>query len=69
MKTLCRAFTVVAVQAPGDGDERQNMLKNIVTKTGGRIISNELELRYLTPSDLGSAQQVVINSDRTTIVP
>jgi len=60
---------VVAVQAPGYGDERQKMLKNIVTKTGGRVISNELELRYLTPGDLGAAQQVVIDSGHTTIVP
>jgi chaperonin GroEL len=60
---------VVAVQAPSYGDERQNMLKNIVTKTGGRVVSNDMDLRYLTPSDLGVAQRVMIDSGRTTIVP
>lgn len=69
MNTLRHTLKVVAVQAPGYGVEQQTRLKNIAMKTGSRVISNELELRYLTPSDLVSAQQVVIDSNRTTIMP
>lgn len=63
-------FTVVAVKAPGYGDNRKEMLQDIATLTGGTYISSDLgyELKDTTMEMLGHARQVKITKDTTTIV-
>ncbi len=57
-----------AVKAPGFGDRRKEMLKDIATLTGGKVISEELGLKLenVTLSDLGRAQRVTMDKDTTT---
>jgi chaperonin GroEL len=64
------AFTVVAVKAPGFGDRRKEMLKDIATLTGATVISEELGLKLdkVTPDLLGQAKTVKITKEETTIV-
>ena len=59
-----------AVKAPGFGDRRKEMLEDIATLTGGRVISEEagFKLENAMASDLGSAKRVTIDKDNTTIV-
>jgi chaperonin GroEL len=59
-----------AVKAPGFGDRRKEMLKDIATLTGGQVISEELGLKLenVTISDLGRAKRVQLDKDNTTIV-
>ncbi len=59
-----------AVKAPGFGDRRKEMLKDIATLTGGQVVSEELgiKLENVTLSDLGRAKRVQIDKDNTTIV-
>jgi chaperonin GroEL len=61
---------VSAVKAPGFGDRRKEMLKDIATLTGGTVISDELgrKLESITVADLGTARRVVSDKDNTTIV-
>src|SRR5690606_26207040 len=61
---------VAAVKAPGFGDRRKAMLGDIATVTGGRVISDEvgLKLENVTLDMLGSARQVKVTKDETTIV-
>jgi chaperonin GroEL len=63
-------FTSVAVKAPGFGDRRKEMLKDIATLTGGTVISEELGLKLdkVTPDLLGQAKTVKITKEETTIV-
>ncbi|HET9393946.1 MAG TPA: chaperonin GroEL [Candidatus Rubrimentiphilum sp.] len=63
-------FTTVAVKAPGFGDRRKEMLKDIATLTGATVISEELGLKLdkTTPEQLGSAKSVKVNKEETTIV-
>ena len=63
-------FTTVAVKAPGFGDRRKEMLKDIATLTGGTVISEELGLKLdkVTPDLLGQAKTVKITKEETTIV-
>lgn len=63
-------FTVVAVKAPGYGDNRKDMLQDIAVLTGGTYISSDLgyELKDTTLEMLGHARQVKITKDTTTIV-
>ena len=63
-------FTCVAVKAPGFGDRRKAMLEDIAILTGGKVISEELgrKLDSATVEDLGSAHQIVVTKDTTTIV-
>jgi chaperonin GroEL len=63
-------FNCVAVKAPGFGDRRKAMLGDIADLTGGRVISEEvgLKLENATPMMLGSARQVIVSKDETTIV-
>jgi len=63
-------LNVAAVKAPGFGDRRKEMLKDIAILTGGEVISEELgrTLEGATIDDLGSASRVVIDKDNTTIV-
>jgi chaperonin GroEL len=59
-----------AVKAPGFGDRRKEMLKDIATLTGGQVIAEELGLKLenVTISDLGKAKRVTLDKDNTTIV-
>ena len=63
-------FTVVAVKAPGFGDRRKEMLRDIAVLTGGQVISEELgyELKDATVDMLGRARQVKVTKEYTTIV-
>jgi len=63
-------FTCVAVKAPGFGDRRKAMLQDIATLTGATTITQELglELKSAELSQLGSARQVRVSKDATTIV-
>ena len=59
-----------AVKAPGFGDRRKEMLKDIATLTGGQVIAEELGLKLenVTISDLGQAKTIKIDKDNTVIV-
>ncbi|MFM2105436.1 MAG: putative 60 kDa chaperonin, partial [Chloroflexota bacterium] len=61
---------VLAVKAPGFGDRRKEMLRDIAILTGGTVISEEIgrKLDSVTVEDLGSARRVVSTKDDTTIV-
>ena len=63
-------FSVVAVKAPGYGDRRKEMLKDIAILTGGQVISEELgyELKDATMDMLGRAKSIRTNKDNTIIV-
>ncbi len=63
-------FTCVAVKAPGFGDRRKEMLRDIAILTGGQVISEELglELKETTLDMLGSARTVKVDKENTTIV-
>ncbi|MBW2464406.1 MAG: chaperonin GroEL, partial [Deltaproteobacteria bacterium] len=63
-------LSTAAVKAPGFGDRRKEMLKDIATLTGGQVISEELgiKLENVTISDLGRAKRISIDKDNTTIV-
>ena len=63
-------FTCVGVKAPGFGDRRKEMLRDIAILTGGEVISEELglELKNATLEQLGRAHQVKIEKERTIIV-
>ena len=63
-------FTVVGVKAPGFGDRRKEMLKDIAILTGGTVISDELgmELKETTMDQLGRARQVKVQKENTIIV-
>ncbi|HAN44890.1 MAG TPA: chaperonin GroEL [Ruminococcaceae bacterium] len=63
-------FTCVAVKAPGFGDRRKEMLRDIAILTGGEVISEELglELKETTIAQLGRAKQVKVEKENTIIV-
>ena len=63
-------FNVVAVKAPGYGDRRKEMLKDIATLTGGQVISEDLgmELKDTTMDQLGRAKSVKVQKENTVIV-
>ena len=63
-------FTVVGVKAPGYGDRRKEMLKDIAILTGGQVISEELglELKETTMDQLGRAKSVKVQKENTIIV-
>jgi chaperonin GroEL len=63
-------ISVLAVKAPGFGDRRKEMLRDIATLTGGTVISEEIgrKLDSVTVEDFGSARRVVATKDDTTIV-
>jgi chaperonin GroEL len=63
-------ISVVAVKAPGFGDRRKEMLRDIAILTGGTVISEEIgrKLDSVTFEDLGSARRVVVTKDDTTVV-
>jgi chaperonin GroEL len=63
-------LTCAAVKAPGFGDRRKEMLKDIAILTNGQVIAEELGLKLenVTISDLGQAKTIKIDKDNTTIV-
>jgi chaperonin GroEL len=63
-------FTSVAVKAPGFGDRRKEMLKDIAALTGATVISEELGLKLdkVNPDQLGKAKRVKVTKEETTIV-
>lgn len=63
-------FNIFAVQAPAFGDRRKAMLQDIAILTGATFISSDLgmQLKSVTLEDLGSADKVVSDKDKTTIV-
>lgn len=70
LNNLRGTFKVAAVKAPGFGDRRKEMLRDIAVLTGGEVISSELglELNETTIDQLGQAKQVVIQKENTIIV-
>ncbi len=70
LNNLRGTFKVAAVKAPGFGDRRKEMLKDIAVLTGGEVISSELglELKETTLEQLGQAKQIVIQKENTIIV-
>jgi len=63
-------LNVLAIKAPGFGDRRKEMLKDLAILTGAEVISEETgrKLDSITPSDLGRARRVVATKEETTIV-
>lgn len=63
-------FNVVAVKAPGYGDRRKEMLKDIAVLTGGQVISEELglELKDASIEQCGRAKSVKVTKEKTTII-
>ncbi|MBI3780997.1 MAG: chaperonin GroEL [candidate division NC10 bacterium] len=63
-------LSCAAVKAPGFGDRRKEMLKDIAVLTGGEVISEELgiKLENIRLDDLGKAKKVVIDKENTTII-
>ncbi|MCP4674753.1 MAG: chaperonin GroEL, partial [Deltaproteobacteria bacterium] len=63
-------FNCASVKAPGFGDRRKEMLKDIAILTGGQVIAEELglSLEKVSLNDLGKAKRITIDKDNTTIV-
>ncbi len=63
-------LNVLAIKAPGFGDRRKEMLRDIATLTGGQVISEELgkKLDGATLADLGQARRIVATKDDTTVI-
>ena len=70
LNKLRGTFNCVAVKAPGFGDRRKEMLRDIAILTGGQVITSELglELKDVTLAELGRARQVKVTKDNTIIV-
>lgn len=70
LNKLRGVFNCVAVKAPGFGDRRKEMLRDIAVLTGGTVISNEtgLELKDADLSKLGRAKTVKVDKENTTII-
>ena len=70
LNKLRGTFNCVAVKAPGFGDRRKEMLRDIAILTGGQVITSELglELKDVTLAELGRARQVKVTKDSTIIV-
>ncbi len=63
-------LNTVAVKAPGFGDRRKDMLKDIAILTGAKVVSDDLgiKLENVTVTDLGRAKRITVDKDNTTIV-
>lgn len=70
LNKLRGVIRVVAVKAPGFGDRRKEMLKDIAILTGGQVITEELgrKLDSVELTDLGQAKKIIVTKDNTTIV-
>jgi chaperonin GroEL len=67
---LRKVLPCCAVKAPGFGDRRKEMMKDIAILTGGHVVSEETgsKLENVTMEMLGKARQVIVSKDKTTIV-
>ena len=67
---LRAGLKIVAVKAPGFGDRRKEMLKDIAILTGATVVSEDLgmKLENVTPDFLGTAKKIVVDKENTTIV-
>jgi chaperonin GroEL len=63
-------LNVAAVKAPGFGDRRKEMLKDLAVLTGGTVVSEDLGIKFetLTLNDLGRAKKIHVDKDNTTII-
>ncbi len=63
-------LNIAAVKAPGFGDRRKEMLKDLATLTGATVVSEDLGIKFetLQLTDLGRAKKITIDKDNTTIV-
>jgi chaperonin GroEL len=70
LNRLRGSLNVLAIKAPGFGDRRKAMLRDIAVLTGGELITEEMgrKLDSVTPEDLGRAGKVISNKNDTTIV-
>ena len=70
LNKLRGTLNCVAVKAPGFGDRRKEMLKDIAVLTGGQVITDDLGIKIesVELEDLGRAKKIVIDKDNTTIV-
>lgn len=70
LNKLRGTLNCVAVKAPGFGDRRKEMLKDLAVLTGGQVITDDLgiKLENIELTDLGRAKKIVIDKDNTTIV-
>ncbi len=70
LNKLRGTFTCVAVKAPGFGDRRKEMLRDIAILTGGEVICDELglDIKEASLAQLGQARQIKVNKDNTIIV-
>lgn len=70
LNKLRGTFVCVAVKAPGFGDRRKEMLRDIAVLTGGEVITDELglDLKETTMAQLGRARQVKVNKENTIII-
>ncbi|MFA6917536.1 MAG: chaperonin GroEL, partial [Candidatus Gracilibacteria bacterium] len=70
LNKLRGVFSVLAVKAPGFGDRRKEMLKDIAVLTGGTVISEEIGLKLENAElmHLGEARRVVADKDKTTVI-
>jgi len=70
LNKLRGVFNILAIKAPGFGDRRKEMLKDIAVLTGGTMISSEVGLKLESAElhHLGEARKVISDSDKTTIV-
>ena len=70
LNKLRGAFHVLAIKAPGFGDRRKEMLQDIATLTGGKVITEEIGLKLADTAleDLGRAHKVTATKENTTIV-
>ncbi len=70
LNKLRGTFVCVAVKAPGFGDRRKEMLRDIAILTGGEVITDELglDLKETTMAQLGRARQVKVNKENTIII-
>lgn len=70
LNRLRGGLKVCAVKAPGFGDRRKEMLKDIAIVTGATVISDDMGMTFenITPAVLGSAKRVVVAKDKTLLV-
>lgn len=70
LNVLRGAIKVVAIKAPGFGDDQKAMLEDIAILTGGHVISEEkgMKLEHATVDDLGKAKKIKVTKENTTIV-
>src|SRR5205085_2774398 len=70
LSELRGTFNVLGIKAPGFGDRRKEMLRDIAILTGGQVITEEMgrKLETVTIADLGKARKITADKDETTIV-